>query len=328
MTHRRRIVIGSAAWLIAASAGAATKHAKGAKGAGAKKVALVDDAAPDVVTYGLREDVVRFAEGVAERRELDVEWVKASLGQARFVPAVTRYIMPPTTGTAKNWGAYRARFVEPIRIRAGVAFWRANQRWLGQAEDLYGVAPEIVVGIVGVESIFGRQMGDFRVIDALATLAFDFPSGRKDRSAFFKDELEAWFAAARDRVSVLIYVDTLEFLRRGGRIGRTSQVLGGALGVRPLLTIRGGRIEPYKRALGRAAAMREFDRFLRAAVPDGSPASIGLAHADDATGLERLREIVQRSRPQASIDRVCEIGAVVGTHGGPGTLGMLVLAGE
>jgi len=74
--------------------------------------------------------------------------------------------------------------------------------------------------------------------------------------------------------------------------------------------------------------MREFERFLRAAVPDGSPASIGLAHADDATGLERLREIVQRSRPQASIDRVCEIGAVVGTHGGPGTLGMLVLAGE
>jgi len=142
------------------------------------------------------------------------------------------------------------------------------------------------------------------------------------------DELEAWFAAARDRVSVLIYVDTLEFLRRGGRIGRTSEVLGGALGVRPLLTIRAGRIEPYKRALGRAAAMREFERFLRAAVPDGSPASIGLAHADDATGLERLREIVQRARPEASIDRVCEIGAVVGTHGGPGTLGMLVLAGE
>ena len=194
MTHRRQIVIGSAAWLIAASAGAATKRAKGNSG---KKVALVDDGAPDVVTYGLRDDIVRFAEAIAERRELDVEWVKASLGQARFVPAVTRYIMPPTTGTAKNWGAYRARFVEPIRIRAGVAFWRANQRWLGQAEDLYGVAPEIVVGIVGVESIFGRQMGDFRVIDALATLAFDFPSGRKDRSAFFKDELEAWFVLCK-----------------------------------------------------------------------------------------------------------------------------------
>ena len=197
MTHRRQIVIGSAAWLIATAAGAASKHAKGSKGAGAKKVALVDDGAPDVVTYGLRDDVVRFAEGIAERRELDVDWVRDALAQARFIPAVARYIMPPTTGTAKNWAAYRARFVEPIRIRAGVAFWRANQRWLGQAEDLYGVPPEIVVGIVGVESIFGRQMGEFRVIDSLATLAFDFPSGRKDRSAFFRDELEAWFVLCK-----------------------------------------------------------------------------------------------------------------------------------
>jgi len=197
MNHRRQFVIGSAAWLVAAGAGAATQRAKGARGGSAKKVALVDDGAPDVVIYGLRDDVVAFAEGVAERHELDVEWVRNALAQARFVPAVARYIMPPTTGTAKNWAAYRARFVEPIRIRAGVAFWRANQRWLGQAEDLYGVAPEIVVGIVGVESIFGRQMGEFRVIDALATLAFDFPSGRKDRSAFFRDELEAWFVLCK-----------------------------------------------------------------------------------------------------------------------------------
>jgi membrane-bound lytic murein transglycosylase B len=194
MIPRRHLVVGGAAWLIAAGAGAANRRAKGA---GAKKVALVDDGAPDVVTYGGREDVVRFAEGVAERRGLDVEWVQRALAQARFIPAVTRYIMPSTTGTAKNWAAYRARFVEPIRIRAGVAFWRANQRWLGQAEDLYGVPPEIVVGIVGVESIYGRQMGDFRIIDALATLSFDFPTGRSDRSAFFRDELESWFVLCK-----------------------------------------------------------------------------------------------------------------------------------
>ena len=105
-------------------------------------------------------------------------------------------------------------------------------------------------------------------------------------------------------------------------------MVGGALGVRPLLTIRGGRIEPYKRALGRSAAMREFDRFLRASAPDGRSARVGLAQADDAAGLERLRQIVESTRPGASIDRVCEIGAVVGTHGGPGTLGMLVLTEE
>ena len=198
MTHRRRIVDRQRRLADRGQRRRCDQARQGRQG-GAKKVALVDDAAPDVVTYGLREDVVRFAEGVAERRELDVEWVKKALAQARFIPVVTRYIMPPTTGTAKNWAAYRARFVEPIRIRAGVAFWRANERWLGQAEDLYGVPPEIVVGIVGVETIFGRQMGDFRLIDALATLAFDFPSGRKDRSAFFKDELESLVRPLQER---------------------------------------------------------------------------------------------------------------------------------
>ena len=151
------------------------------------------DDAPDIVTYGQREDVMHFGAELAERRGLDAAWVQAALQQARFVPTVTKFIMPPPAGTAKNWAAYRSRFVEPIRIRAGVAFWRANEKWLELAEELYGVPPEIVVGIVGVETIYGQQMGDFRVIDALATLAFDFPAGRKDRSPFFRDELENFF---------------------------------------------------------------------------------------------------------------------------------------
>ena len=157
------------------------------------RVAVADDTDPDLVTYGARDDVVRFATAVAERRGLDAAWVRRSLEQARFVPSVARFIMPPPAGTAKNWNAYRARFVEPIRIRAGAAFWRANEKWLLQAEELYGVPPEIVVGIIGVETIYGRQMGNFRVIDALATLAFDFPVGRRDRREFFRDELENWF---------------------------------------------------------------------------------------------------------------------------------------
>jgi membrane-bound lytic murein transglycosylase B len=187
-SSRRTIVVGAAAWLLASSVEAATR-----KRSGRKPVALVDDDAPDAFTYGAREDVMRFADAVAERRGLDVAWLRKSLAQARFQPLVTRYIMPTAAGAAKNWSAYRARFVEPVRIRAGTAFWHANARWLAQAHEMYGVPPEIVVGIVGVESIYGRQMGNFRVIDALATLAFDFPSGRKDRSAFFLDELENWF---------------------------------------------------------------------------------------------------------------------------------------
>jgi membrane-bound lytic murein transglycosylase B len=84
-----------------------------------------------------------------------------------------------------------------VRIRASVAFWRANEKWLRLAEQVYGVPPEIVVGIVDVATIYGQQMGHFRSIDALATLAFDFPSGRKDRGALLRDELENLFVLCR-----------------------------------------------------------------------------------------------------------------------------------
>ena len=149
--------------------------------------------APDAVIYGGRDDVMRFGAELAERQGLDAAWVQSQLAESRYIPNVAKFIMPPPAGTAKNWAAYRGRFVEPKRIRAGLAFWRDNEKWLARAEELYGVPAEIVVGIVGVETIYGQQMGGFRVIDALATLAFDFPTGRRDRSGFFRDELEQYF---------------------------------------------------------------------------------------------------------------------------------------
>ncbi|MBS0446216.1 MAG: lytic murein transglycosylase B [Proteobacteria bacterium] len=155
-------------------------------------------ARPAPVAYGLRADVMRYADDVAARRSLDPAWVRGALAQARYLPEVARLILPPPAGTAKNWAAYRARFVEPVRLRAGSAFWRANAAWLAKAEAVYGVPPEIVVGIVGVETLYGRQMGGFRIVDALATLSFDFPAGRKDRSAFFRDELESYLVMCHD----------------------------------------------------------------------------------------------------------------------------------
>jgi membrane-bound lytic murein transglycosylase B len=134
-----------------------------------------------------------FADAVSERQGLPLGWLQRQLAQAQRLDRVRQLIMPPPVGVAKNWAAYRARFVEPQRIAAGVAFWRANQRWLEEAQARWGVPPQVVVGIIGVETYYGRITGGFRVIDALATLAFDFPPGRKDRSAFFADELEAFF---------------------------------------------------------------------------------------------------------------------------------------
>lgn len=164
-------------------------------------VALPAAAAPrrgdEPQAYGEREDVMRFADEAAQRQGLDAAWAREALARARFVPAVTRLIMPPPAGIAKNWAAYRSRFVEPVRIRAGAAFWQENERWLAMAEERWGVPAAIVLGIVGVETIYGRHTGGFRVLDALATLSFDFPTGRRDRTPFFRSELEAFLLHCR-----------------------------------------------------------------------------------------------------------------------------------
>ncbi|HJV70064.1 lytic murein transglycosylase B [Ideonella sp.] len=176
-----------AAALPAAHAAAARGHAKAAPAAAARS-----DSAPDVVVYGRRDDVVAFAREAAERQGFDPEWAIAQLAEARYQPSVAKLIMPPPTASAKNWAAYRARFVEPQRIREGLSWWQSQEPWLNQAQARWGVPPELVVAIVGVETFYGRMTGGFKVIDALATLSFDFPAGRSDRSSFYRSELEAF----------------------------------------------------------------------------------------------------------------------------------------
>ena len=147
--------------------------------------------------YAQREDVRQFAEELAQRHGWSAEATLHALAQARHQPRVAQLIMPPPVGTSKNWAAYRSRFVEPKRLKAGVEFWNANERLLRRAERTYGVPASLIVGIIGVETYYGRHLGGFRVLDALATLSFDFPSGRSDRSAFFRSELEALLVWAR-----------------------------------------------------------------------------------------------------------------------------------
>lgn len=167
----------------------------------APKPRLVRTADNAGTNYGLRDDVVDFAREVAERRGFDTAWVVKHLAQARKVETVQRLMMPPPAGQPKNWAAYRDRFVEPRRIGAGAAFWQANEPWLAKAERQWGVPAEIVVGIIGVETYYGRISGNFRVLDALATLAFDFPTGRRDRTPYFRGELEQFLVwCDRERV--------------------------------------------------------------------------------------------------------------------------------
>jgi len=186
------------AGLLAATLGAAAGSAE-ANPSASKKAQATPSARPAAVrsparpaqgpAYADRPDALTLADTLAAAQGLDAAWVRAQIARARFVPAVTRLIMPPPAGTAKNWAAYRARFIEPDRLKAGAAFWRAHERWLAAAETRYGVPSEIVVGVIGIETFYGRILGDFRVLDALATLSLDFPTGRSDRSPFFREEL-------------------------------------------------------------------------------------------------------------------------------------------
>ena len=154
------------------------------------------------VPYEGSEEAMRWADELASRRGLDPNWVRAAVGRAQFLPTVARLMQPAPAGTAKNWRVYRSRFIDPVRIAAGVKFWQDNRATLERAEQSYGVPAEIIVAVLGVETIYGQQMGNFRVIDALATLAFNFPESHPraaERSAYFRGELEQFLVLQDQR---------------------------------------------------------------------------------------------------------------------------------
>jgi len=158
-------------------------------------------ATPAPFSYSQSPAAMAFADDLASRRGLDPAWVRQQIGAAQRVPAIIRAITPPPATQPKNWTAYRARFIEPIRLNAGQRFWEENAATLARAEARFGVPASLIVGVVGVESLYGRHQGNFRVMDALVTLAFDFPAVHPRaaaRTEFFRGELEQ-FLSLMDR---------------------------------------------------------------------------------------------------------------------------------
>lgn len=138
-----------------------------------------------------------FADDLAARRGLDAAWVRDQIGRASRSAEAIRGVTPPPVGVPKNWAAYRARFIEPVRLAAGQRFWQANRATLERAEAQFGVPAALIVGVIGVETLYGRHMGTHKVMDALTTLTFDFPAVHPRaaaRSAFFRDELEQFLS--------------------------------------------------------------------------------------------------------------------------------------
>jgi membrane-bound lytic murein transglycosylase B len=168
-------------------------HKKSSSAHTKTKVRKADKTQPTGTSYAAREDAKLWAQDAAKRLDLSEAWLQKQLTQAQRIAIIEKLVLPPATPAAKNWAAYRARFIEPQRIQAGARFWKAHQAALERAEREYGVPASIVVGIIGVETLYGQNTGNFRILDALATLAFDFPVAHPraaERQAFFRSELE------------------------------------------------------------------------------------------------------------------------------------------
>jgi membrane-bound lytic murein transglycosylase B len=181
----------------AKSAKAAHKAGKKAKAAPPARPAIDYDGEP--INFSDWQAVRDFADDIVVRDNFDRAHVEDVIKRARFIDSAVQLVKPAPPGKPKNWNAYSDRFIEPIRINAGVRFWEENADLLARAEATYGVPAEIIVGILGVETIYGRDTGRFRVVDVLTTLAFAYPEApnRVDRMAFFRGELENTLLLAR-----------------------------------------------------------------------------------------------------------------------------------
>lgn len=141
-----------------------------------------------------------FIDNMVNKHGFDRQQLHDVLGQAENLDWVIRLMDRQAPATAQGptgpngaWIRYRSKFITPDNVQNGVAFWNQYQQELQRAEQVYGVPPEIIVGIIGVETRWGRVMGKTRIIDALATLSFNYPR----RAAYFSGELETFLLMAR-----------------------------------------------------------------------------------------------------------------------------------
>lgn len=150
--------------------------------------------------YANNPNVDAFINDMSARYDFDEAALHALFARVSYSATAVKLVTPSPSPTIKNWRVYQSRFLDPVRINAGVRFWRANQATLQRAYEEFGVPPEVIVGIIGVETIYGRFMGNFRVLDALTTLSFDYPNtaNRADRQATFRKNLEDYLVWTRD----------------------------------------------------------------------------------------------------------------------------------
>jgi DegV family protein with EDD domain len=176
---------------------------------------------------------------------------------------------------------------------------------------------------LGAESVGDERVTlvDSGVICGGAVILADALQRRLERGTT-EAELLAVVERFRATRGLLFTVETLEYLVRGGRVGKASGLAGQLLSVKPILHFDDGEVAPLKRVRGRAKALAEFDRLFVEATEDSPDLHVGVGHADAPADAEKLVERIRAGRPSASLDIVTTLGPVIGTHGGPGTLGL------
>ena len=137
--------------------------------------------------------IPEFIEEMAIKHKFRREELREVFAHAQHRPKVIEAISRPST--IRPWLDYRAAFVNPRRVTPGLKFWDKYAVTLRLAEQKYGVPPEIIVAVIGVETLYGKNAGNFRVLDALTTLAFDYPR----RAEFFRKELENFLLLAQEQ---------------------------------------------------------------------------------------------------------------------------------
>jgi membrane-bound lytic murein transglycosylase B len=163
------------------------------------RVSAAVDYSGEQVNFGEWKAVSDFADELALRQGFPREELRTMISQIRYIDSAVQLVKPAPPGKPKNMNAVRDLMIEPVRVNAGVKFWTEHAATLARAEKEFGVPAEVIVGIIGIETVYGRNTGRFRILDVLATLGFAYPEAPNQaaRMAFFRGELENALVLAR-----------------------------------------------------------------------------------------------------------------------------------
>jgi DegV family protein with EDD domain len=251
----------------------------------------------------------------------------------RFVPLYVRfgdetfrdYI---ELGPAAFYEKLRVSPVTPATAQPTPQDFVSAYEELGSYERIYSLHVSAKVsGTFQSAELAAQEIGGdkVRVVDTMtASLAIAMLSHaiqRRLARGTTDEELSTLIDRFYEHSDVLFTVETLEFLQRGGRIGKAQALAGSLLNLRPVLSVENGEVIAAARVRGKQKALAEFERRFVEATTDGSGLRVAIAHADAEEWVGTLSELAWRVRPNAEIEFTSTLGAVVGTHAGPGAVG-------